>query len=395
MKLGPDCSILSRKNLHRSPRVEDDAGGGAQGEGVPSLVLGREGEVGGDDGVGEKRDEEGGSVRPARSWSPAAEKCAAHLSVRGGAAGLGYEEVQARGGGGGGGDDDEVQDPPRRRRRRRRVRAVPPRAAPRPLRGAERGLPGPPPRSLGPLPPLDPSPLALPRSVSPYVPRRRSDAARRNPSFLFFRSPQVGPSGVGDDGGLWIGEREKRGKGIGGVRFSILSTLFGHSGSSAESTSKLSRSRSKSWLSALVHVARRKKPPETGSPAPGRARRSLPVRDRGCPRRRKRRTTTAATARAGARGSRRGSTRPVADASRATPPPRRRRRGLGVRGVPEPPDEAEPRRPPPQPPEPRGGPGLLRRPPLQRDVAAAPMPRRRRRARPLPFQEAWELGRFR
>ncbi|OAY64354.1 uncharacterized protein LOC109714937 [Ananas comosus] len=134
---------------------------------------------------------------------------------------------------------------------------------------------------LGPLPPLDPSPLALPRSVSPYVPRRRSDAPRRNPSFLFFRSPQVGPSGVGDDGGLWIGEREKSGKGIGGVKFSILSTLFGHSGSSAESTSKLSRSRSKSWLSALVHVARRKKPPETGSPAPGRARRSLPVRDRG------------------------------------------------------------------------------------------------------------------
>ncbi|TVT99737.1 hypothetical protein EJB05_19576, partial [Eragrostis curvula] len=72
-----------------------------------------------------------------------------------------------------------------------------------------------------------PPPVAFPRSVSPYVSRRKSDASLRHhhPSLLFFRTPQVGPAGSGalEEGDIAY-EYEKRRAG----KFSVLATLFGH-----------------------------------------------------------------------------------------------------------------------------------------------------------------------
>jgi hypothetical protein len=76
-------------------------------------------------------------------------------------------------------------------------------------------------------PPTAPEPAAFPRSVSPYVSRRKSDTALRNhPSLLFFRTPQVGPAyggGALEEGDIAY-EYEKRRAG----KFSVLATLFGH-----------------------------------------------------------------------------------------------------------------------------------------------------------------------
>ncbi|XP_072982857.1 uncharacterized protein [Typha latifolia] len=124
--------------------------------------------------------------------------------------------------------------------------------------------------------PSPPPPLAFPRSVSPYLSRRRSDAstsaACRHRHPLFFSTPQIGPSAAGDE----LAGSEKRWRG----KFSILSSLFGHSRSGEPSIA----SRASSWLSPLI---RRKKTteivsPELASPAAvGRARRSFQMRDRG------------------------------------------------------------------------------------------------------------------
>lgn len=83
-----------------------------------------------------------------------------------------------------------------------------------------------------PAQPPPPEPIAFPRSVSPYVSRRKSDISagvgRHHPSLLFFRTPQVGPAYGGGSGALEEGdigyEYEKRRAG----KFSVLATLFGH-----------------------------------------------------------------------------------------------------------------------------------------------------------------------
>ncbi|KAF8768573.1 hypothetical protein HU200_007121 [Digitaria exilis] len=68
--------------------------------------------------------------------------------------------------------------------------------------------------------------VAFPRSVSPYLSRRKSDAGagalRHHPSILFFRTPQVGPGAL-EEGDIGY-EYEKRRAG----KFSVLATLFGH-----------------------------------------------------------------------------------------------------------------------------------------------------------------------
>ncbi|OAY71356.1 hypothetical protein ACMD2_07975 [Ananas comosus] len=136
--------------------------------------------------------------------------------------------------------------------------------------GDNEAPPAPSRRTLKPHRPSSPPLLVAPRSVSPYVPRRRSDASApapcRNPSLLFFRTPQVGPSvpaGAEDGGGGVGGGKSRSGK------FSILNTLFGHSRPTEPSRST---SRSTSWLSALVRGGRRRrrrrsKTPEVHSPA--------------------------------------------------------------------------------------------------------------------------------
>jgi hypothetical protein len=77
-------------------------------------------------------------------------------------------------------------------------------------------------------PPPQPEPeLVLPRSVSPYVRRRKSYASaaapprgRPLPGILFFRTPQVGPAAGFEEGD--IGFRRRR-----SGRFSVLAALFG------------------------------------------------------------------------------------------------------------------------------------------------------------------------
>ena len=98
---------------------------------------------------------------------------------------------------------------------------------------AERNGASSPPARAQAQPPPAPEPAAFPRSVSPYLSRRKSDASgaggalRHHPSLLFFRTPQVGPA-YGGSGALEEGdigyEYEKRRAG----KFSVLATLFGH-----------------------------------------------------------------------------------------------------------------------------------------------------------------------
>ncbi|XP_072989102.1 uncharacterized protein [Typha latifolia] len=97
-----------------------------------------------------------------------------------------------------------------------------------------------------PSPPPPPPPLAFPRSVPPYASGGRS-------GLLFSRTPQIG------------GEKEK------GRKFSILSTIFGHSRSAEPS-------RTSSWLKGILHGGRRRKPQQSDSPP---QRRPYPARDRG------------------------------------------------------------------------------------------------------------------
>lgn len=115
-------------------------------------------------------------------------------------------------------------------------------------------------------------PAAFPRSVSPYVSRRKSDASalRNHPSLLFFRTPQVGPAGTAalEEGDIAY-EYEKRRAG----KFSVLSTLFGHHHhrSDDKETGGATRERSKkhSWFAGIIPRRRKKQQaPEPSSALP-------------------------------------------------------------------------------------------------------------------------------
>ncbi|WVZ86897.1 hypothetical protein U9M48_033612 [Paspalum notatum var. saurae] len=110
--------------------------------------------------------------------------------------------------------------------------------------------------SLSPPPDPGPEPVAaFPRSVSPYVCRRKSDAAAPPPpragGLLFFRTPQVGPAyggGVFEEGDIGFLRRRRSG------RFSVLAALFGSHHRSSER-----RRRGGSWLAGIVPRVRRRK----------------------------------------------------------------------------------------------------------------------------------------
>ncbi|KAK3143866.1 hypothetical protein QOZ80_4AG0305980 [Eleusine coracana subsp. coracana] len=127
--------------------------------------------------------------------------------------------------------------------------------------------------SLPPPPPPQPLPepeLVFPRSVSPYVCRRKSDAASapragRPPGLLFFRTPQVGPACGGgaelEEGD--IGFRRRR-----SGRFSVLAALFGGGGRSEEKEKekggggKPPKHHHRSWLAGIMPRGRGKKKEE-------------------------------------------------------------------------------------------------------------------------------------
>ncbi|KAE8813495.1 serine/arginine repetitive matrix protein 1 [Hordeum vulgare] len=122
---------------------------------------------------------------------------------------------------------------------------------------------------------------AFPRSVSPYVSRRKSDSSggalrHHHPSLLFFRTPQVGPA-YGGSAPLEEGDigyhKPRAGK------FSLLSTLFGnhhhrHHGSEDKDTAK-ERKKSRSWLVGIIPRRRKKQVPADAvlpaSPPPRRS----------------------------------------------------------------------------------------------------------------------------
>ncbi|XP_062222403.1 uncharacterized protein LOC133921505 [Phragmites australis] len=119
--------------------------------------------------------------------------------------------------------------------------------------------------------PPAPEPVAFPRSVSPYVSRRKSDASggalRHHPSLLFLRTPQVGPAaGVLVEGDIGY-EYEKRRAG----KFSVLATLFGHhhhhrSEEKEKGSSKEHKKRS--WLAGIMPRRHKKQAPAAASASP-------------------------------------------------------------------------------------------------------------------------------
>uniref|UniRef100_A0A0E0DHR8 Uncharacterized protein n=1 Tax=Oryza meridionalis TaxID=40149 RepID=A0A0E0DHR8_9ORYZ len=127
------------------------------------------------------------------------------------------------------------------------------------------------------FPPPQPLPEPVPvfpRSVSPYVCRRKSDASgarRRTPSLLFFRTPQVGPAygggGGGGAGGFEEGDIEfeirRRSS-----KFSVLAALFGgHRQHGSEEKRSNKERKHRSWLAAIMAPwAPRKKNPAVASP---------------------------------------------------------------------------------------------------------------------------------
>ncbi|XP_040379346.1 uncharacterized protein LOC102699401 [Oryza brachyantha] len=129
--------------------------------------------------------------------------------------------------------------------------------------------------SLPPTPLPEPVPV-FPRSVSPYVCRRKSDASgarKRAPSLLFFRTPQVGPAyGGGGGAGFVEGDIEfeirRRSS-----KFSVLAALFGghrHHGSEEKGGGKERKQRS--WLAAIMSPwgLRKKDPAAASQPSPPR-----------------------------------------------------------------------------------------------------------------------------
>lgn len=130
----------------------------------------------------------------------------------------------------------------------------------------------------------------FPRSVSPYVQRRRSDACayyatssssslsayQHQPSLLFFRTPQVGPAFRGDEPGdgedTSGGRRTKQAA----PRRSFLSAIFGgrlrrRHGREREEAGRNRKEpprRSTSWLSAIIRRKRRPGEEPESFPAP-------------------------------------------------------------------------------------------------------------------------------
>ncbi|RWW81654.1 hypothetical protein BHE74_00009934 [Ensete ventricosum] len=131
-----------------------------------------------------------------------------------------------------------------------------------------------------PVPPAPP--VAFPRSVSPYLPPRRSagSSASHHRDRRFFSTPQLGPTFGGEaDGG--------RSRSYG--RFSVLKALFGlHRPEKVEADwGYCEGSGSRSWFSTLVpRIRRKEKQPHVSSAAGGEAlpeltRRSCRVGGRG------------------------------------------------------------------------------------------------------------------
>jgi hypothetical protein len=130
-------------------------------------------------------------------------------------------------------------------------------------------------------------PPAFPRSVSPYVSRRKSDtsggALRHHPSLLFFRTPQVGPAYGGGGGGGALEEphigygygygHEKRRAG----KFSVLATLFGRHHHHRRPEARHQERKKHSWLAGIMPRRRRSKgqvPASATSPQSAPPRRS-------------------------------------------------------------------------------------------------------------------------
>ncbi|KAM0924281.1 hypothetical protein ACQ4PT_004924 [Festuca glaucescens] len=119
--------------------------------------------------------------------------------------------------------------------------------------------PAPPPHRLSaaPPPPAGQTAPAFPRSVSPYVSRRKSDSSggalrSHHPSLLFFRTPQVGPSAPLEEGDIGY-EKRRAGK------FSVLSTLFGnHHSRSEEDRDRAKERKNRSWLAGIIPRRRKK-----------------------------------------------------------------------------------------------------------------------------------------
>ncbi|CAL5018936.1 unnamed protein product [Urochloa decumbens] len=131
-------------------------------------------------------------------------------------------------------------------------------------------------------PPSAPEPAAFPRSVSPYVSRRKSDTAalRNHPTLLFFRTPQVGPAGAGaalEEGDIAY-ECQKRRAG----RFSVLATLFGHHHHHRSEEESAKQRKKQSWLAGIIPRRRKKQAPASPPPsAPPRRRSCRAVSNRG------------------------------------------------------------------------------------------------------------------
>jgi len=146
------------------------------------------------------------------------------------------------------------------------------------LEAAQNGDASPPPPAPAPVPaqapPVPPEPLAFPRSVSPYVSRRKSDtsgALRHHPSLLFFRTPQVGPAygGALEEGDIAYEYEKRRAR-----KFSVLATLFGHHHHHHRSEEKhhhqqeggaKERKKHFSWFAGII--PRRRKKQQAAAPA--------------------------------------------------------------------------------------------------------------------------------
>ncbi|KAJ1280459.1 hypothetical protein BS78_04G234200 [Paspalum vaginatum] len=181
------------------------------------------------------------------------------------------------------------------------------------------GAPSPPePAQAAPPAAPAPEPIAFPRSVSPYVSRRKSDSTwggagsrhhHHHPGLLFFRTPQVGALEEGDIGY----EYEKRRAG----KFSLLATLFGHHHHRSEQGGGAATQRSKkhSWFAGIMPRRRKKQAAATASPPPPRRSSCRVVSNRGLSPERD------------SRGSGDESSSPAADPPwRPSPSPMRRRR---------------------------------------------------------------------
>lgn len=134
-----------------------------------------------------------------------------------------------------------------------------------------------------PSPEPSPAPPLFPRSVSPYVCPRKSDASgpwRQPPSSrLFFRTPQVEPTyggGAGfEEGDIGFQIRRRRSS-----RLSALAALFGHHHHHQNGSEEKGGERKHgSWFAGIMPRGRRKKEPAVSatSPLSPRRRRSSQV----------------------------------------------------------------------------------------------------------------------